>query len=743
MMMEITVFNTEKTKQGGKIEHYETFNELAKKFSNFEVGQKNGSGFIRGKLDPPTRKNENRCGSELLIIDGDTGRDGGQCVAPQQLHLGLVEQGINHFIYTSHSHTIAANKFRCVVHSEYYETDNQLKRNIEAVIKKYDIKFVKEMKAWSQIWFDPRRSDNDGLFEFYEYHEGNKWSLIDEQEVKSKKETNETERSENGDTETLDDLQENIRTGTEYHESLRTLSYQYVKDGMSKPNAKAILRVLMNGSQDSGSKRWQERYDEIDRLVDKIDKDDEEFDLENFGPSSINDGKFPKPPGLLGDLYKAAYSFLLLQSEEVAIASSLGVVAAIVGRKFNTSEPMASGLNLFLTIIANTGCGKDRINDFIRMCLNSANDGVKSYDSFIAPSHFYGPKAIVDHFTSARSGISIISESGLMMKTTAGAVEAKTAFMLDGFQCAHSNGYTKSHGYSKSEDSLASIRAMAMSVISESTPDQLFEAYSDSGALKSGYLPRQICLRLEKNVTQSNRHIIHELSPKLVERFHDLCEMCSMVQSESDPKAHILVFAEGLAADYHDYYDKSLVLRDQHAGSDDVKSVMASRMAQKAVRLAGIATVFNKSSSCADNLVITKQEWEWAKAFINYEYERVSSSLSGIAGDQLMDSAAVAVYNRIFAILDDTISDKKCKVARVQQHAKQIPYSKLKIACKNNPNINRLTDKYGAMKTGLDKVLSDMQDKGAIKVLDIDPFGRSPKVIKVLNSINDYMRGMI
>jgi hypothetical protein len=47
------------------------------------------------------------------------------------------------------------------------------------------------------------------------------------------------------------------------------------------------------------------------------------------------------------------------------------------------------------------------------------------------------------------------------------------------------------------------------------------------------------------------------------------------------------------------------------------------------------------------------------------------------------------------------------------------------------------------MKTGLDKVLSDMQDKGAIKVLDIDPFGRSPKVIKVLNSINDYMRGMI
>ena len=292
-----------------------------------------------------------------------------------------------------------------------------------------------------------------------------------------------------------------------------------------------------------------------------------------------------------------------------------------------------------------------------------------------------------------------------MMKVKSGNVEAKTAFMLDALQCSHSHGYTKAHGYSKSEDSLPSIRAMAMSVVSESTSSQMDEAWKETGALNSGYLPRQVCLRLEKNVTKSNRNIIHKLNDDLLDRFHDLCDKCSQVQSETDPQAHELKFDDGLLDDYYEYYDKYLALRDEFAGIDGVKSNMASRVAQKAIRLAGLSTVFNKHGGQDKCLIIEKREWEWAKSFCDYEYENISNVLKGISGDQSLDNACFAVYHKMIGIIEGSIKDKKAQIDVRYRTQKVIPYSKLKIACKNNTNINDLNDKFGAMRLGVDKVL--------------------------------------
>jgi AAA domain/Bifunctional DNA primase/polymerase, N-terminal len=62
-------------------------------------------------------------------------------------------------------------------------------------------------------------------------------------------------------------LIDNIREGRELHDSLRNLAAKLVKSGMSEGAAINFLRAAMNASAAPHNERWQERYDDIPRLV--------------------------------------------------------------------------------------------------------------------------------------------------------------------------------------------------------------------------------------------------------------------------------------------------------------------------------------------------------------------------------------------------------------------------------------------------------------------------------------------
>jgi hypothetical protein len=63
-------------------------------------------------------------------------------------------------------------------------------------------------------------------------------------------------------------LYENIRTGRDYHESLRDLACKMVAAGTDAGAVVNILRDLMERSEAPHDERWQDRYDDIPRLVD-------------------------------------------------------------------------------------------------------------------------------------------------------------------------------------------------------------------------------------------------------------------------------------------------------------------------------------------------------------------------------------------------------------------------------------------------------------------------------------------
>jgi hypothetical protein len=73
---------------------------------------------------------------------------------------------------------------------------------------------------------------------------------------------------DSGDRVDWGQLYENIRTGRDYHDSLRDLACKMVAAGTDPGATVNILRGLMAASEAPHDARWQDRYDDIPRLVD-------------------------------------------------------------------------------------------------------------------------------------------------------------------------------------------------------------------------------------------------------------------------------------------------------------------------------------------------------------------------------------------------------------------------------------------------------------------------------------------
>ena len=168
------------------------------------------------------------------------------------------------------------------------------------------LKYVSEMDVWSQIWFLPRIKEG-AEFLHYEWHEGGLFSAIHVEKSSAEAETvrsrSERKSEDSGDKLTLDEMFENIRTGKEFHSSLRNISYQMIKDGVSVAIVTATLKSAMESSAEAGSERWLERMKDLPRLikgaeerVEEEHKAQSDFDI-IIPESSSSYAPPPIPPG--------------------------------------------------------------------------------------------------------------------------------------------------------------------------------------------------------------------------------------------------------------------------------------------------------------------------------------------------------------------------------------------------------------------------------------------------------------
>ncbi|QXP90117.1 DUF3987 domain-containing protein [Methylococcus capsulatus] len=160
--------------------------DLYELLSEPEIGPKDGSYFVRGSFRPgkALRADANIERGCVVILDGDsridteTGEVFPGAPPPELVHEALGEAGIQHVIYTSHSHLKEPSvfKWRAVIPADLPDRE-ALAACVDHVIgelhkRQIMLAPVRENFAWSQAWFLPRKRSEDAEFLSFENPDG-------------------------------------------------------------------------------------------------------------------------------------------------------------------------------------------------------------------------------------------------------------------------------------------------------------------------------------------------------------------------------------------------------------------------------------------------------------------------------------------------------------------------------------------------------------------------------------------
>ncbi len=281
------------------------FDKFAKGLSECKKGGKFEAYFIRGgdmeitagdpaadnpelRKDHYHRNDRSLLSADLLILDADGSIDDPKSAPDgESIHKVLVEMNITHVIYSTHSHKVngKGNRYRVVIPCKM-KTKEILWNTVNKIIDEINdagvpLGDVTEARTWSQPWFFPTRDDpDDGLFEYYEYLEGDVYQASENEyapnEMRGNINTKGCSSSVASHIEEKNkyrDIKEMMRTittmGEGVHHAINGYLYGQIKDGVPKKIAEEVVRTLLNSIDDSlKDKRWEQRLAEVGRSAD-------------------------------------------------------------------------------------------------------------------------------------------------------------------------------------------------------------------------------------------------------------------------------------------------------------------------------------------------------------------------------------------------------------------------------------------------------------------------------------------
>lgn len=702
-----------KVQKGGKHDMY--FSRGFPEFEELYVSKKSGHEWENGRF----RHDDSLKTANFLILDPDKSK-----VSPAEMAEVLEKLGYAYFIYTTHSHTKGAlSNFRVVVPCFI-----SCKKNMVATAKAFtqelvdagldELEYANETGTWSQAWYLPTRDNpDDGIFEFYssDNFDGAEFREVEGCELETESNAAPSGSADSGG---VDDIRRTIETGGEgLHHALRTLSHMLTEDGVAKKTVVMMLQMAMNANPNKDA-RWQERYDDIDRIVEDPDEESSAgFVLPEL--NKIEDVVYSVtvewPPGEFGELCKAVYLYSDYPNRIISIVTALGLVAGITGRRFNINE---TGLNLYLTILMNTGKGKKVIGQFINRILNDAFILGGSTGSFVGSRRYTGPKSLMDVLSKRRCIVSVFTEAGMMFSSTSGDKSGLTRSILDLYGLSGQFDYTEEETYSDGKNSIPSVQAPCFSMVNESTPDVFLSALKDG--TKTGEITRMNIFRTKLESHEINREKKYSITDNLLERVRRLAKHCALTNKDDDPmSSHFVVkqemfdFSDALSKESEEIYEY-----------DQIKSNMLSRSGLKAWKVAGLISIFNSvdleklKDGAVNNLAVDDDAWEWAKSLHEYEITELHEFFKIDDNDELYSVTINKVFPIIIGILNLEYHDPQLQPVKTDRDAKRFPTKMLRRKLNQLSWISAVKGSYG--KTGFDAVIDYMVSKKWIQIKDVE-----------------------
>lgn len=297
----------------------------------------------------------------------------------------------------------------------------------------------------------------------------------------------------------------------------------------------------------------------------------------------------PWPPGFAGRIAQFIYHSAPRPVKEVAIVATLGLLAGICGKAWHIP---GSGLNLYITLVARSGIGKEAMHTGLGALVRACTVRVPTFFQFVDFGDFASGPALVKACADNQSFVNVSGEWGRKLKRLAqderdtGPLATLRTKMTDLYQKSGPQSVVGGLRYSNKEDNIASISGVAYSMIGETTPATFYESLTNS-MMEDGFLSRFIVVEYNGPRVPSNKApqltpdaALEDALTKLAFRAIKLLN-----DGQSQPLGRTDVAAQ-MMQDFEDECDKRI-----NGTEDESNRQMWNRAALKVLRVAGLLAV--------------------------------------------------------------------------------------------------------------------------------------------------------
>lgn len=338
--------------------------------------------------------------------------------------------------------------------------------------------------------------------------------------------------------------------------------------------------------------------------------------------------RYPKPPGVLGQIASYIYDSSIRPVDEVSYAGAIAFGAGLVGRHFNIS---GTGLNQYVLLLAATGMGKEGASDGIDLLYSHIRPSVPEIETFRGPSNFASGAGLVRAMCDRTlpQVLSVIGEFGLRLSAISNpransAEMGLRSALLDFFSKSGQGKVLSPVAYSDNTKNTALLQSPALSILGVSTPETFFEKLSEA-SVSDGLIPRFLTISCEGECKISNKQRKTDPDPALINSLISAAE-ASLYMSRNNSFYHIPL--DHHAQKRFDEFEQHIVSRMNSYPDGAIRNIL-NRAHLKALRLAGLAATLDDPKAPKVMLATAKWAIEFTEADCAYMLARFEKGYVG------------------------------------------------------------------------------------------------------------------
>lgn len=449
---------------------------------------------------------------------------------------------------------------------------------------------------------------------------------------------------------------DDILTGENVHGSRVRLSMHWANSGMPEKDALIALDSYVDDAVRNGTVEISRALERKANMKAAVRSAYAKVELEQapkfqFSEEDEQDKftRFSKANGVLGEIADDVMVYMPFPSYEMALVVAQHIVSVFGGGLYHVKNKT---LTRKRTILAPTGRGKSIVDKYY----NELVRRMALRDDMVNPYNFNGNNSyavnnihmeLIDH----RVRSYIMSEAGLMGKTTAGTTSETRAYILNLISSSRKSATnTKLLSIRTSEnrklnDSLKTVYGAVAVFLSESVPAQYVEVLNNSDAFLSGDVAREELIFVDPKKPPTNYNAEGEIADIIVDRmaylakkFEDFGHMTG--DNPSNPDFFEQADFTLVDRDYIDFCEDNVKQEnDANKEGNLVKAATLSRVPEK-VLVTSLVQAVADSSKQEGIPVVTLDHLNWA---IGYHRELLRSLSAQQAKGSLADPVDLCV----------------------------------------------------------------------------------------------------